>query len=189
MKILKKTINDNMRAHSASLSLSQEIIAASKSIIDSINGGGKILIMGNGGSATDASHMASEFVGRFKRKRSPLPAIALTTDNAIITAISNDFSYDQVFARQCEALIKPGDVVIAISTSGMSNNVIKAVSQYKKNKSIIVVSLTGISGGKLSEISDIAIKVPSKTTATIQEVHRTIIHIICDIIDEYYAKK
>ncbi len=189
LKLVEESFNRTIQAHKDCTSLYQIILQTSKIILNSFENGGKLLIIGNGGSATDASHMASEFIGRFKRKRKPLPAIALTTDTSIITAVANDFDYDQIFVKQCIALAKPNDVVMAISTSGNSTNVIKAVEECKKLNSVTTIGLTGEDGGKLALISYICIKVPSKITATIQEVHRTIIHVICDIIDQHYAKK
>jgi D-sedoheptulose 7-phosphate isomerase len=172
-----------------SKNLTDLIVKAAMSIINSFNNGGKVLLIGNGGSASDASHMAGELIGRFRRERSPLPAIALTTDNSVITAIANDYGYDQVFARQCLGLLKPGDVLIAISTSGNSKNIIKAVLECKKLKQVVKIALTGFSGGMLTTLTDISIRVPSDNTATIQEVHRAIIHIICSIIDDHYVQK
>jgi D-sedoheptulose 7-phosphate isomerase len=186
---VSQALEMTVRAHLDSKELSGPIIKTAISIIKSIDNGCKVLIIGNGGSASDASHMAAEFVGRFRRKRSPLPAIALTTDTSVMTAIANDFDYDQVFVRQCEALVKTGDILVAISTSGNSKNVIKAVRECEKFDSVIRVALTGSPGGELARIADIPIRVPSECTATIQEVHRTIIHIICNIVDDYYAKK
>jgi D-sedoheptulose 7-phosphate isomerase len=186
---VNEALEMTVRAHLDSKGLSSLIIRTAISIIKSIDNGGKVLIIGNGGSASDASHMAAELVGRFRRKRSPLPAIALTTDTSLITAIANDFNYDQVFVRQCGALIKTGDILVAISTSGNSNNVINAVHGCNKFDSVTKVALTGSSGGELARIADITIKVPSDCTATIQEVHRTIIHIICNIVDDHYAQK
>lgn len=172
-----------------SKNLSDLIVKAAMSIINSFNNGGKVLLIGNGGSASDASHMAGELIGRFQRERSPLPAIALTTDNSVITAVANDFGYDKVFARQCLGLVKPGDVLIAISTSGNSKNIIKAVLECKNLKQVVKIALTGVSGGMLATLTDISIRAPSDNTATIQEVHRTIIHIICGIIDDHYVQK
>jgi D-sedoheptulose 7-phosphate isomerase len=186
---VNEALEETVRAHLDSKELSGLIIRTAISIIKSIDNGGKVLIVGNGGSASDASHMAAELVGRFRRKRSPLPAIALTTDTSLITAIANDFDYDQVFVRQCGALVKTGDILVAISTSGNSKNVIKAVRECERFDSVTKVALTGSSGGELASIADIPIKVPSDSTSTIQEVHRTIIHIICNIVDDYYAQK
>ena len=184
-----ESFDRNITVHGKSKKLSALIVKAAMDIIKSFDNGGKLLIIGNGGSASDASHMAAELVGRFQTERSPLPAIALTTDTSLITAIANDYNYDHVFARQCAALIKSGDILIAISTSGNSKNIIKAVLECKKSKKIIMIGLTGNSGGRLARITDISIRVPSDVTATIQEVHRTIIHIICGIVDDYYAQK
>src|SRR5215216_257940 len=179
---VNKALERTVRTHLDSKVLSDVIITTALSIIKSFNNGCKVLVIGNGGSASDASHMAAELVGRFRRKRSPLPAIALTTDTSLITAIANDFDYDQIFVRQCAALVKTGDTLMAISTSGNSKNIIKAVLECKKFDSVTKVALTGSPGGELARIADIPIRVPSEDTATIQEVHRTIIHIICDIV-------
>jgi D-sedoheptulose 7-phosphate isomerase len=186
---ISEALERTVKAHLDSEALSGVIAKTAMSIIKTIRHGCKILIIGNGGSASDASHMAAELVGRFKRNRAPLPAIALTTDTSLITAIANDFAYDQVFVRQCAALLKEGDILIAISTSGNSKNIIKAVHECEKFGSIIKVALTGSPGGELARIADISIQVPSGHTTTIQEVHRTVIHIICDIVDDYYAQK
>ena len=184
-----KSFERTITALSSSKNLSDLIVKAAMSIINSFNNGGKVLLIGNGGSASDASHMAGELIGRFQRERSPLPAVALTTDNSVITSIANDFGYDNVFARQCLGLIKPGDVRIAISTSGNSKNIIKAVLECKNLKQVVKIALTGVSGGMLATLTDISIRVPSDNTATIQEVHRAIIHIICSIIDDHYVQK
>jgi phosphoheptose isomerase len=184
-----KALERTIKAHLDSKVLSSIIITTAISIIKSFDNGCKVLVIGNGGSASDASHMAAELVGRFRRKRSPLPAIALTTDTSLITAIANDFDYDQIFVRQCVALVKKGDILMAISTSGNSRNIVNAVLECRKFDSVTKVALTGSPGGELARVADIPIRVPSEYTATIQEVHRTIIHIICDIIDSYYAKK
>jgi D-sedoheptulose 7-phosphate isomerase len=145
--------------------------------------GHKVILFGNGGSATDASHIAAEFVNRFLIDRPPLPAIALNTDIAVLTSISNDFGYDQVFSKQLTALGHEGDVVIGISTSGNSPNVIKALDVAKKNgmKSIV---LTGGTGGKMTSLADYTFVVPSKHTPHIQETHITLGHIICQLVDE-----
>jgi phosphoheptose isomerase len=186
---VNEALERTVRAHLDSEALSGIITRTAMSIIKTIHEGCKVLIIGNGGSASDASHMAAELVGRFRRNRPPLPAIALTTDTSLITAIANDFDYDQVFVRQCAALLKTGDILIAISTSGNSKNIIEAVRECEKFDSITKIALTGSPGGELARIADIPIRVPSEYTATIQEVHRTIIHIICDIVDDYYAQK
>ncbi len=144
--------------------------------------GGKLLICGNGGSAADSQHFAAEMVGRLVKDRDPLPAIAMTTDTSILTAIGNDYSYDIVFRKQVEALGKPGDVLVCMSTSGNSENVVQAILAAKE-KNIRTVALLGKSGGKIAEMADDAIVVPSNVSQRIQEGHITIIHIWCEIIE------
>lgn len=150
-----------------------------------LTGGGKILFLGNGGSAADAQHLAAEFVGRFVKERRALPALALTTDTSILTAVSNDYGYDRVFARQVEALANPGDVVVGITTSGNSPNVVEALTAARQ-QGAVTVGLTGEGGGKIAGQCDICIKVPSRHTARIQEAHILIGHIVCAAIDEDY---
>ena len=146
--------------------------------------GGKILFCGNGGSAADAQHLAAEFVNRFMLNRPPLPAIALTTDSSIITAIGNDFGYDQVFSKQVQALGNPEDILVGISTSGNSENVVKAFEAAHEN-SIITVGLTGRDGGKMAELSDILINVTENSTALVQEIHITVGHLLCGLVDYF----
>lgn len=145
--------------------------------------GNKVILMGNGGSAADAQHIAAELVGRFQlSERRPLPAIALNTNTSIITAIGNDYGFVQIFSRQVEALVQPGDVVIGIGTSGNSPNVIKAI-ELAKAKAARTIALVGQRGGRLSEVADVALKVPSEETPRIQEAHMTIGHILCDLVE------
>lgn len=146
------------------------------------NSGGKVLLFGNGGSAADAQHIAAELIGRFKKNRKPLRAISFTTDTSIITAVGNDFGFDDVFSRQCEALVDKGDVIIAISTSGNSKNVIKGV-KVARSKGGIVLGLTGHAGGSLKNYCDYILKAPSDDTAKIQEIHRTVGHIVCRLLE------
>jgi D-sedoheptulose 7-phosphate isomerase len=141
------------------------------------------LIFGNGGSAADAQHITAELVCKFKRARKPLPAIALTTNLSVVTAIANDIEFSQVFARQVEALATSKDLVIGISTSGKSLNVIKGIEAAKKKNAKTVV-LTGKNGGKLAQLADLAIIVPSTSTSRVQECHITIGHILCELIEE-----
>ncbi len=162
--------------------LPDEIIAAVNMIIEGYKAKGKVFLIGNGGSAADAQHIAAEFIGRFKLKRNGLPAIALTTDTSILTAVSNDYGYDMVFSRQLEALSKEGDVLIAITTSGTSTNILKAV-EVARAKKVKVIGLTGGNGGKLKDASDVTIIVPSDNTPRIQEAHITIGHIICNLVE------
>lgn len=140
-----------------------------------IRRGGKILILGNGGSAADAQHFAAELVGRFERRRRPLAALALTVNTSTVTAISNDFGFEQVFERQLEALANAGDLVVAISTSGESENVVRAASKAQA-LGCAVLGLTGEDGGRLAELSDILIAIPSRTVARIQEMHEICLH-------------
>src|SRR4030066_1403501 len=155
----------------------------SELIVSCFRNGNKLLLMGNGGSSSDASHIAGEFVGRFKNDRPPLPAIALNTDTVVLTCISNAFGYHQVFSRQVEALARAGDVVIAISTSGNSPNIIAAVESAKKMGNI-TIGLTGGSGGKLASLVDYAFIVQSEATPRIQEGHITLGHVICQVVED-----
>jgi D-sedoheptulose 7-phosphate isomerase len=159
------------------------IIEVSKHIADTFTRGGKLLLFGNGGSSTDASHIAAEFVCRFKRERPALPAIALNTDMAVLTAIANDYDYVNVFVRQLKALAQDGDIVIAISTSGSSPNVIRAVEAAKKKK-LITVAFTGARGDKLASRVDFVFAVPSTHTPRIQETHITLGHVLCQMVEE-----
>lgn len=145
--------------------------------------GKKVLLFGNGGSATDASHIAAEFVNRFLMERPPLPAIALNTDAAVMTSISNDYDYSQVFSKQLAALGHEGDIVIALSTSGNSPNVLKAVEVAKKN-GMKIIAITGGTGGKLAQSADYSFIVATKHTPRIQETHITLGHTICEMVDE-----
>jgi D-sedoheptulose 7-phosphate isomerase len=165
--------------------LSKPIAAAVQAILASVTSGGKVLACGNGGSAADAQHFAAEFVGRFERERPELGAIALTTDTSILTAIANDYDFNQVFSRQVRALGSSGDVLLAITTSGNSANVLAAV-EAAHAREMTVVALTGRGGGKMSSAlreTDVHISVPHERTARIQEVHILAIHCICDGVD------
>ncbi len=148
-----------------------------------VKNGNCIFFMGNGGSAADSQHLAAEFVGRFQKERRGLAAVALTTDTSILTAVGNDYGFDAVFARQVEALAKAGDVVVGLSTSGNSPNVIKAL-QAGKEAGAVAVGLTGRSGGKMAAVCDLCIKVPADVTARVQEAHALIGHIACLLVDE-----
>ena len=152
-------------------------------IVNCFRKGNKILICGNGGSAADSQHIAAEFVGRYKRERKGLAAIALTTDTSILTAWANDYDYQTVFSRQVEALGNPGDIVIGLSTSGNSANVLKAFEEAKKKK-IQCISFTGATGGKLNPLSEVCIQVPSENTPRVQECHMLAYHIICELVEE-----
>jgi len=159
------------------------IVGASRLIADAFNDGKKLLLFGNGGSATDASHIAAEFVNRFKRERPGLPAIALNTDVAVLTSIANDYDFSEIFARQLKSLSEEGDVVLAISTSGNSGNVLKAMDAAKRKKLRTIV-FTGTKGEKLASRADFGFVVPSENTPRIQETHITLGHVLCQMVEE-----
>ncbi len=169
-------------AQKSSEALTKHINDACDIIVDCIAKGNKVLLFGNGGSAGDAQHIAAEFTGRFVKERKALPAIALTTDTSALTAIGNDYGYDRVFDRQVEALAKPGDVLIGISTSGNSTNVLNAF-ETGKQLGCINIGLSGREGGAMNNLCKVNIVVPSQVTARIQEMHILIGHIICTAID------
>jgi len=164
-----------------------KIEKAAKIIIDSFEKGGKLMICGNGGSAADAQHIAAELVARFKKERKALPAIALTTNTSILTAVSNDYGYDVTFKRQVEALAKKGDVLLAISTSGNAKNVLEAV-KFADKIGVKTIALTGGTGGALAKIAKFSIIAPSGDTPRIQESHMVIYHTLCELIENEYAR-
>ena len=182
---IKKLFDDSSSVILQSKVLSNKIKDCIEIISNTFEKDNKILIFGNGGSAADAQHMAAEFISRFYFDRISLPAIALTTDTSILTSIGNDYDFEKIFSRQCESLVKKGDVVIAISTSGKSKNVIQAIN-ISKNLGAKIISLTGENGGILKEKSDICIEMPSNDTPRIQEGHRIVIHIICQLVEENF---
>ena len=165
--------------------LSRPIADAVSAVVGSITAGGKVLACGNGGSASDAQHFAAEFIGRFERERPGLAAISLTTDSSILTAVGNDYSFTEIFSKQVQALGAPGDVLLAITTSGNSANVLAAV-EAAHAKEMTVIALTGRGGGKMNELlteTDVHICVPHERTARIQEVHILALHCLCDAVD------
>ena len=165
--------------------LAEPLAQAVSAIANALSNGAKILACGNGGSAADAQHFAAELIGRFERERPELAAVALTTDSSILTAVGNDYGFDQIFARQVRALGQPGDVLLAISTSGSSGNVIEAV-RAAQERDMLIVALSGKGGGKLSALLsdvDVHLCVPHDRTARIQEVHLLMLHCICDGVD------
>ena len=165
--------------------LTPQIVAASHAMADCLKKGGKILSCGNGGSAADAQHFAAELVGRFERERQELAAIALTTDSSILTAVGNDYSFDEIFSKQVRALGKPGDILFAISTSGNSKNVTAAIDAAHL-KGLHVIGMTGRGGGKVASLmksGDVLLNVDSQVTTRIQEVHLLTLHCLCDAID------
>jgi D-sedoheptulose 7-phosphate isomerase len=160
-----------------------KILEVGKIMATAIKDGNKILLFGNGGSAADAQHIAAEIVGRFKKERTALPAIALTTDTSILTAVGNDYGFETIFERQIEALCTPGDVAVGISTSGNSENVLRAIKKAH-DLGATTVAFTGRNGGKLAEVAHYSFVVPSYETPRIQECHITLGHVLCEIIDE-----
>lgn len=171
-----------------SVKLSPKINDAIDLIVECIRNGNKIVLFGNGGSAADSQHIAAELIGKMTQIRQSFPAIALTTDTSVITSLSNDFNYEKIFERQCESLVKNGDIVIGISTSGNSENVIRGIKMAKKNGATII-SLLGNNGGKIKRLSDVPITVGSTSTQKIQEVHRVIYHIICQMVEKEIIQK
>ncbi len=185
-------INDSLKAHQAVFEQLLEneipnIERCAELILDALGSGKKVLLCGNGGSAADAQHIAAEFVGRYERERRGLPSIALTTDTSALTAIGNDYGFERLFARQVEALAQPGDVLVGISTSGNSPNVIAAMMTARAI-GCKTIGLTGAGGKKLAGISDAAILVPATRTARIQEAHIFIGHVWCEIVDAKLAE-
>ena len=163
-------------------SMGGEIVQAVECMVHAFKNGKKLLVMGNGGSAADSQHFVAEMIGRFKMERAALPAVALSTDTSILTCLGNDYGFDSIFRRQVEALAASGDVVVGISTSGNSPNIIKAVEQAQAKK-IFVVGFLGGTGGKLKDKVDLPIIIPSVNTQRIQEGHITIAHIICELVE------
>ena len=168
--------------------LTDEVSKAIDLICTSLAAGGLLLVAGNGGSAADAQHIAAELTGRFQRERQPLRAMALHGNTSALTAIGNDYGYEHVFARELLAHARPGDILLAISTSGNSPNILRAIEVARKHK-VGVIGLTGESGGKMQSICDLCLRVPSKSTARVQEMHITIGHAICELLEERLAKE
>jgi D-sedoheptulose 7-phosphate isomerase len=180
---IEREIQESVAVKEQLLGVAQLIADAARLIIASMRNGGKLIVFGNGGSAADAQHLSAELVGRYRQDRRAFPAIALTTDSSALTSISNDYGFDTIFSRQLEALGKPGDVVVAISTSGNSPNVLQALATSKK-LGIASIGLTGKSGGKLRGSVDVCLSVPSDSTPRIQEAHSLIIHILSGIVED-----
>ena len=168
--------------------LAPKIENAIKIINDCFSEGKKLVVFGNGGSAADAQHIAAELIGRFKTERKSLPSIALSTDTSILTSLSNDYSFDLIFQRQCEGLVRSGDVVLGISTSGNSKNVENGLKAAKKIGAT-TIALLGNEGGKIKDLVDLSIIVNSNSTSKIQEVHRVIYHIICEKVEENFDEQ
>ena len=186
--IIEFEFNEHLKTVQATLeSIGSSIETAANLCINSLENGGKILVFGNGGSAADSQHFSAELVGRYKTEREGLPAIALTTDTSIITAVGNDYGYETIFSRQVMALAKKGDILIGISTSGNSSNVINGL-KIAKELGCKSIGLNGGDGGVMGAICDVCLTTSSKDTARIQETHILIIHILCELIENKYKK-
>jgi D-sedoheptulose 7-phosphate isomerase len=183
------TLREAARVHEqAAREAADAVVAAADTLQAAFGNGAKVLIFGNGGSAADAQHFACELVGRFLRERRALAAVALTTDSSSVTAIANDFGFDRVFVRQIEALGRPGDVAVAISTSGSSANVLAGL-QCAKSRGLKTVAFTGRNGGPIGAAADVHVNVPHELTPRVQEVHRTLIHAVCDLVEQTLSPK
>ena len=181
--VVQAVFDDTIALHQRMREVVQDsVIEAASAIRASLDAGGKLLVFGNGGSAADAQHLAAEMVGRFEREREGLPAIALTADASVVTSVANDFTFDWVFARQVEALGKREDVALGISTSGRSPNVLMAL-EAANAKGMKTIALTGRDGGVIGKAAGIHINVSHPSTARVQEVHRTVIHAICALVE------
>ena len=185
---IEKSFLDSAECIKKAANLSEMVEKAIKEIINCLKKGNKIIIFGNGGSAADAQHIAAELIGRYKMERNSIPAISFTTDTSVLTSLSNDYSFDNIFSRQCDGLVNRGDVVIAISTSGKSKNIINGLTSAKK-KGAKTIGLLGKKGGDMTDLVTIPIIVDSSSTARIQEVHRVIYHIICELVEQKLSTK
>ncbi len=187
MPTANQIIQQSLRAHAETVAqldaFIPDIAQFAELIQATLSRGGKVLFMGNGGSAADSQHLAAELVGRFQTERRGLAAIALSTDTSILTSVGNDYGFERVFSRQVEALCRPDDLLVGISTSGNSANVLKAIEEGKKIGAV-TVAMTGEGGGKLAAICDLTLAVPSRVTARVQEAHILIGHILCELIDD-----
>ncbi len=185
---MKQVIEERMQEHLQVLqkvmrsALPEQLEKTAQLIDAALRRGNKILFCGNGGSAADSQHLAAEFVGRFQTERRGLPAVALTVDTSILTAVANDYGYDTVFARQVQALGQPGDVLVGLSTSGNSANVLRAIAEAKA-KGMTCIGMTAAGGGKMAACCDICLAVPAEVTARAQEMHILMGHILCELVD------
>jgi D-sedoheptulose 7-phosphate isomerase len=190
---LKKQIINGIETHKKLIAELQErglqtLAAAAEAITKAIKQNGTVYICGNGGSAADAQHIAAELTGRFERERSPLPAVALTTDTSVITSIANDYGFENVFVKQIEALIRAGDILWAISTSGTSPNVIAAVEVAKK-RSACILAFTGKRNSKLEQMADMCLCANTASTARSQEIHQVAYHIVCGLVEQSFCEQ
>lgn len=183
MNIIEERMAEHEAVFQATKALAPSIAEAGDMIKTALQTGHKILFCGNGGSAADSQHLAAEIVGRFQKERRAFPAIALTVDTSVLTAVANDYGYETVFSRQVQALGNEGDVLVGISTSGNSGNILAAIAEARA-KGMKVIGMTAIGGGKMKELCDVILAVPAKTTARAQEMHIMIGHILCEIAEE-----
>jgi D-sedoheptulose 7-phosphate isomerase len=183
--IFKKNILEHQKLVSKLEFFSSDVNLASNLIESSLKNNGCIFFCGNGGSAADSQHLAAEFTGRFVRERKAISGLALTTDTSTLTAIGNDYGYDEIFARQIEGLAKSGDCLVVISTSGNSTNIVRAIHKAKEI-GVYTVGLLGKDGGKIKDMCDVSVVVPSQSTARIQEMHILIGHTWCEVVDELF---
>jgi D-sedoheptulose 7-phosphate isomerase len=187
----RRTITEAVETHKRMVvafeASADTIVAIAETIVRSLRAGGTLYLCGNGGSAADAQHIAGEFVGRFRAERRALPAVALSTDTSILTCIGNDYDFARVFARQVEALVRPGDILWAFSTSGSSPNVLQAVEAAKR-KDARVIAFTGRAGSKLEAAADLCFCAEAALTARSQEIHQLAYHIICDLVEQCFRE-
>ena len=187
-QVIAASLRETAQLHADFPAAQLQLVAkAAAAMSQAVKAGRKIIWFGNGGSATQGQHMAAEFVGRFLKERRSLPSISLTENMASVTAIANDFSYEQIFSRQMEGLAQSGDVAVGLSTSGNSPNVVQGLRKAKELK-LVTIGLTGAGGGAMASLCDICICVPSKVTAHIQEVHLSIGHILCGLVEDAFLK-
>jgi phosphoheptose isomerase len=180
--LLEDTLTAAVALHERAKQHPQPVLDAAAAIIGALKAGGKLLVFGNGGSAADAQHVAAELVGRFERERAAMAAVALTTDASVMTSVANDYAFDRVFARQVEGLGRPGDVALGISTSGASANVVAGLVAARA-LGLGTIALTGGDGGAVGRAAAIHVNVASDNAARVQEVHRTLLHVICDLVE------
>ena len=184
--LLENTLTAAIALHERAKQQPQPVLDAAAVIISALKAGGKLLVFGNGGSAADAQHVAAELVGRFERERPAMAAVALTTDASVMTSVANDYAFDRVFARQVEGLGRAGDVALGISTSGASANVVAGL-EAARALGLRTVALTGSDGGAVGRAAAIHVNVASENAARVQEVHRTLLHVICDLVERSVA--
>lgn len=188
-QLIDQFVSESLRVKAEFFEQNKEIVArTAETIAHGLRNGRKLLFFGNGGSAADAQHLAAEMVGRFGPERTPLPAISLSTDTSILTAVGNDYGYEKVFARQIEALGQAGDTAVAISTSGNSPSVIEAID-IARSKGLFTVGFTGETGGKMKDRVEVLFRVPSGQTSRIQETHILLGHILCELVDRQLFPK